>query len=123
MKETNRKIDTVLQKLVKLDLIEQKLDTLDSRLTKTEGKVKESEVRLCDIEIKTKELEKSVAFSSEQVHDFLKEMNEIKNNLKKSENEQCVVLDGVKRDLLNITREKEDIKQIKETMVDQGNHG
>ena len=117
MKETNRKIDTILQKLVKLDLIEQKLDTLDSRLTKTEGKVKESEVRLCDIEIKTKELEKSVAFSSEQVHDFLKEMNEIKNNLKKSENEQCVVLDGVKRDLLNITREKEDIKQIKETMV------
>ena len=54
-------------------------------------------------------MEKSVACSSEKVPDFLKEMNEIKNNLKKSENEQCVVLDGVKRYVLNITREKEDI--------------
>ena len=72
MNENNRKINTYLQKLVKLNLIEQKLDTLDSRLTKTECKLKESEVRLYDIEIKTKELEKSVAFSSEQVHDFSK---------------------------------------------------
>lgn len=61
--------------------------------------MKEIDTRLTDAKEKTIELEKSAGFVSNKVHDFKKNIQEMKINMHKTEQSQRELLDEMKRDL------------------------
>lgn len=132
IKDTNKKLDIVIRKLGKLDTIEQKLLSIDSRLSsvkklvntheskfkETETKLKETDTRLTAVKEKTIELEKSAGFVSNKVHDFEKNIQEMKISMNRKEQSQKELLDEMKRDIKSLQTEKEDIGQLKDSIVD-----
>jgi hypothetical protein len=69
--ETHRKLDFIMHKLKKLDVIEERMDKLDTRMSSLERRVVATEK-------KNVEFEKSVKFVSEKCDDFQTKSAEIK---------------------------------------------
>lgn len=76
------------------------------------------DIRLTAVKEKTIKLEKRAGFVSNKVHDFEKNIQEMKISLNRKEKSQKELLDEMKRDIKSLQTEKEDIGQLKDSIVD-----
>jgi hypothetical protein len=105
--ETNRKLDIIMEKLGKLDKIEEQLSRLD-------GSVKQIEQRVTGMERKSAEFEKSVNFMSGKIDEFQASCSKIK-----SVSEEVVKHDRTLKMLCNGMDEMNKMRmELKETVED-----
>lgn len=94
------KLDEILNRLSKLDLIEQKIDQLYSKVTALDKRVE-------TVEHRSEEFETSVNFISGKVDDFCVKSNDLSKQVKKCDND----IRGVKTEISTISNSHKDLEK------------
>ncbi|KAK3084926.1 hypothetical protein FSP39_021547 [Pinctada imbricata] len=100
LNEMNQKLDFIMNKLTKLDVIEKRMDRLDGRLDSVE-------TRMDAAEKKTVEFEQSVNFVSNKCDEFQSksdEISEMSRVLTKQKQEMTSLMEGIERQKTEIEK-------------------
>lgn len=110
VKGTNKKIDGIVMKLNKLDLIEKRMASMESVINEFRN-------RVVNVETKTRSLQESMVTVNEKCAEINRQKEQIRKLENDMKNQECEITE-IKKGLDMIKDESENVRELKEKVTD-----